>query len=68
MKVQKSVTFIGDCEIECDGIHYIEENAIREALGIVDEYVNVLGVIRLLKKERDELKSRWDSDGSKTDA
>ena len=41
-----------------DGKEYIDVDSVREALGTVDENVYILGVIRQLKQERDELKDK----------
>ena len=46
--------------IRCQGVDYISEKDLREALGIVDEYVDILGTIRKLREERDELKEKYD--------
>lgn len=43
-----------------DGKEYIDANSVREALGIVDEHVDILGVIKKLKEERDGLKADLD--------
>lgn len=36
-----------------DGKDYVDVDCVREALGIVDEYVDILGVIRKLREEKD---------------
>lgn len=41
-----------------DGKEYIDVDCVREALGIVDEHVDILGVIKKLKRERDQLKEK----------
>lgn len=40
-----------------DGKDYIDVDCVREALGIVDEHVDIFGVIKKLREERDELKA-----------
>lgn len=49
-----------DYKIVAGGVTYISENDLREALGIVDEYVDIFGVIKKLKEERDQLKEKCD--------
>lgn len=39
--------------IAVDGEVYLSENDLREALGIVDEHVDILGVIKKLREEND---------------
>ena len=36
-----------------DGKDYVDVDCVREALGIVDEYVDIFGVIRKLREEKD---------------
>lgn len=43
--------------LSTDGKEYIDAACVRETLGIVDEYVDILGVIKKLKEERDGLKA-----------
>ena len=43
-----------------DGKEYVDANCGREALGIVDEHVDIFGVIKKLREERDELKEKCD--------
>ena len=43
--------------LTADGKEYVDVDSVREALGIVDEDVNILGVIRKLKEERERYKS-----------
>ena len=43
-----------------DGKDYVDVDCVREALGIVDEYVDIFGVIKKLKEERDQLKEKYD--------
>ena len=50
-----------DYKIIAGGVSYISENDLREALGVVDEYVDILGTIRKLREERDELKEKCDN-------
>lgn len=40
-----------------DGKDYVDVDCVREALGVVDEYVDIFGVIKKLKEERDGLKA-----------
>lgn len=46
--------------LSADGKEYIDGACVREALGIVDEHVDVFGVIKKLKQERDEFKEKCD--------
>ena len=46
--------------LSTDGKEYVDADSIREALGIVDEYVDILGVIKKLKEERERYKSNCD--------
>lgn len=43
--------------LSTDGKEYIDANCVRKALGIVDEHVDILGVIKKLREERDGLKA-----------
>lgn len=50
-----------DCDIFCEGnLDMVPITRVREALGIVDEYVDILGTIRKLREERNELKEKYD--------
>lgn len=43
-----------------DGKDYVDVDCVREALGIVDEHVDIFGVIKKLREERDQLKEKCD--------
>lgn len=46
--------------LSTDGKEYIDANSVREVLGVVDEHVDILGVIKKLREERDQLKEKCD--------